>query len=102
MLFYETDITEFLEQDVLEPLVGDKLHPGVEDGEHVVGVLVAGVPGGGGGEGGGPGLQEGLHLPQVLALLQQRDRVVLAPDPGGTLSLSDMNYAPKFSLLLSS
>ena len=73
-------LTKFLEQDVLEPLVGDKLHPGVEDGEHVVGVLVAGVPGGGGGEGGGPGLQEGLHLPQVLALLQQRDRVVLAPD----------------------
>ena len=41
--------------------MGDELHPGVEDGEHVVGVLVAGVP----------GLQEGLHLPQVLALLQQ-------------------------------
>ena len=26
-----------------------------------------------------PGLQEGLHLPEVLALLQQGDRVVLAP-----------------------
>ena len=70
--------------------MGDELHPGVEDGEHVVGVLVAGVP----------GLQEGLHLPQVLALLQQRDGVVLAP--GGALFVSHMNYAPKFSLLLSS
>ena len=45
-----------------------KLYPAVEDGEYVVAVLGAAVA----------RLQEHLHLPQVLALLQQRDRVVLA------------------------
>lgn len=52
--------------------MGDELLPGVEDGHDVVGVLV-------------PesvvrlGLQKGLHLVEVLALLQQRDGVGLAP-----------------------
>lgn len=65
-------LPELLEQDVLEPLVGDELLPGVENGHDVVGVLVlrAVVR---------LRLQEGLHLLQVLALLQQRYRIVLAP-----------------------
>ena len=47
--------------------MGDKLLPGIEDGKDVVGVLGADVA----------GLKEGLHLPEILALLQQRYRVVL-------------------------
>ena len=62
-------LTELLEHDVLEPLVRHELHPAVQDGEDVVTVLGAAVA----------RLQEHLHLPQVLALLQQRDRVVLTP-----------------------
>ena len=50
-----------------------ELLPGVQDGHDVVGVLVL-----------EPivrlGLEERLHLGQVLTLLQQRDGVVLTPE----------------------
>ena len=51
--------------------MGHKLLPGVEDGDDVVGVLVLEAVV-------GLGLQKGLHLLKVLALLQQGDGVVLA------------------------
>ena len=46
--------------------MGDKLLPGIEDGKDIVRILGADVT----------GLKEGFHLPEVLALLQQRYRVV--------------------------
>ena len=59
--------TELFEEDVLKSFVRHKFLPGVKDGEDVVGVL-------------GPdtaGLEEDLHLSEVLALLKQRYSVVL-------------------------
>ena len=69
-----TILTKLLEKHILEPFMGNKLHPGVEDGEDVVSILVARVS----------CLQEHLHLPQVLTLLQQRDSIVLTPRKGCT------------------
>ena len=63
-------LTKLFEEDVLKSLVRHKFLPGVEDGEDVVCVLGSDTP----------GLEEDLHLSEVLALLQQRYRIVLTSE----------------------
>ena len=79
MLTYRRHVgfPEFLEQNILKSLVGDELFPRVEDGHHVVGILVLRSVM-------GLGLQERLHFDQVLTVLQQGDGVIFTAETNDT------------------
>ena len=66
-------LTKFLEEHILKPFMCNKLFSCIQNCENVICIFGANIA----------GLKEYFHLSQVLALLQQRDGVILAP--AGTL-----------------